>query len=399
MIEINGFGLNQWDTGRSVKITVEGATHAHFANQGDSKAVVKELKDEVVNIPDYLLQTGKQLCVYAVLVDSVEKRVTIESKIFSVKKRPRPADYVYEENQRDFIYALTEDAQAATADAKAVANELREARDAGEFNGRPGEQGPKGDKGEPGSALIDDSAVRNDASWSSLNTIDKLCPSFEKTGTLVQCEPVEGYPLEVHSDNDFGFVLTVCGKNLYNKTAYPLTTDGYPYRSLGSFSTSGNYRRTDFIPVRHLAGQTITLNYAPVTASNPGMAFYKYIPDVKSSDDCKNAFCGGGSGYNTNVPADAAYMCFSVAVGDKDKDIQIELGSTATEYEAYRGKTVTGEPGDVQIVPARKGQNFLFAYSVSDNATAVQITVNGRADPVAIIKKLTQAVLSLGGNI
>lgn len=41
--------------------------------------------------------------------------------------------------------------------------------------------------------------------WSSKNIVDKLCPAFEESGTLVTCWPVEGYPLEVVSTiNDKG---------------------------------------------------------------------------------------------------------------------------------------------------------------------------------------------------
>lgn len=94
MIEIIGTGLNQWDTGRSVKVTGIDASHVHFANPGDSKAPIIELVDSEAKIPDYLLQTGKQLCVYA-----VANGVTIERNIFPVKKREKPADYIYTETE------------------------------------------------------------------------------------------------------------------------------------------------------------------------------------------------------------------------------------------------------------------------------------------------------------
>lgn len=49
-----------------------------------------------------------------------------------------------------------------------------------------------------GGSSVDDSQIGEDA-WSSKNTVDKLCPSFTKSGSVVTCEPVEGYPLEVVS--------------------------------------------------------------------------------------------------------------------------------------------------------------------------------------------------------
>ena len=101
MIEIDGPELNQWDVGRSVKITGIEAEYAHFANKGDSKAVIMGVVDIDAKIPDFLLQSGKQLCVYA-----VKDGITLESKTFYVKKRERPENYVYEDDRRNYIYEL-----------------------------------------------------------------------------------------------------------------------------------------------------------------------------------------------------------------------------------------------------------------------------------------------------
>lgn len=116
MIEIFGTELFQWDTGRSVKVTEIEADHVHFANKGDSKAVIMDIADSLAKIPDYLLQTGKQLCVYA-----VKNGVTVESKIIYVKTRERPESYVYEDDQRNYIYALITNAEAAVEAANQAA--------------------------------------------------------------------------------------------------------------------------------------------------------------------------------------------------------------------------------------------------------------------------------------
>lgn len=110
--------LSQWDVGRSVTISGTNATHIHFANQGDSKAVITEITDGSAKIPDYLLQTGKPVIAYAVL-----DGVTLESKSFPVRKRERPENYVYEDDQRNYIYELIANAEDAVKDAiLAVAN-------------------------------------------------------------------------------------------------------------------------------------------------------------------------------------------------------------------------------------------------------------------------------------
>ena len=104
--------LSQWDVGRSVSISDSNATHIHFANQGDSKAVIIEIKDGSAKIPDYLLQTGKTVIAYAVL-----DGVTLESKSYSVRKRERPENYIYEDDQRNYIYELITDTENAVKNA------------------------------------------------------------------------------------------------------------------------------------------------------------------------------------------------------------------------------------------------------------------------------------------
>lgn len=116
MIEIIGPALNQWDTGRVVHITGIEAEYAHFANKGDSKAVILGIVDTHAKIPDFLLQTGKQLCVYA-----VKDGITVGTRTFYVQKRERPENYVYEDDQRNYIYELIQNAQTAADNATAVA--------------------------------------------------------------------------------------------------------------------------------------------------------------------------------------------------------------------------------------------------------------------------------------
>lgn len=116
--------LSQWDVGRSVKVTDSNATHIHFANKGDSKAVIIEIKEGSAKIPDYLLQTGKTVIAYA-----VQDGVTLEVKSFAVRKRERPENYVYDDDQRNYIYVLITNAETATVNANQAAELANEAAD------------------------------------------------------------------------------------------------------------------------------------------------------------------------------------------------------------------------------------------------------------------------------
>ena len=126
MIDLVGNALYQWDTGRRVQITGIEADEVHLANQGDSKAPIMDIADSQAKIPDYLLQTGKALCAYA-----VKDGITVESRTFHVHKRERPENYIYEDDQRNYIYALITNAEAAIEDAnKAAASANQAAGDA-----------------------------------------------------------------------------------------------------------------------------------------------------------------------------------------------------------------------------------------------------------------------------
>lgn len=117
-------------------------------------------------------------------------------------------------------------AEKNSAEAKSVADNLRNDAANGKFNGKDGAKGDKGDKGDTGprgpqgeqgvqgvqgekgdtgaqgpvgkdGVQIDDAAVSEDAPWSSKNIIDMLCPPLEESGNPVVCYPVAGYPLGV----------------------------------------------------------------------------------------------------------------------------------------------------------------------------------------------------------
>lgn len=286
-------------------------------------------------------------------------------------------------------------------------------------------------------AVVDDENICQKP-WSSKNTVDKLCPSFTASGSAVTCEPVEGYPLEVVSTiNDKGdywesITLRQSGKNLFDKTKYPFNPKNWINQNTGAVVGGDNgYSCTvDYIPISHLRGKTITLNHTP-GGSSPGMAFY----------DGNKIYISGKKGSAVVVPDTAVYMRFTVDNAYADgEDVQWEVGSVATAYEPYKGQTLTadfanlyeahvlfgsynwqtgvldtGDDGYYQHDPATD------TFTIIDNPSAYvpptvrniypvvgencfysdcgNTTVSGKADPVAIINKLTNAILSLGGNV
>ena len=104
-MKVIGTPLYQWENGRRMQIfPLLGmkVNAVHFSNLGDSEALVVEPKEEngmiVADIPNVLLQSGRNLVVYSVNVaqDCCE---TILESVFSIRPRPRPSDYVYTETE------------------------------------------------------------------------------------------------------------------------------------------------------------------------------------------------------------------------------------------------------------------------------------------------------------
>ena len=102
---IIGTPLYQWETGRQLKVVpLRGMSvdSVQFAHYGDSTALVVEPKKEngayVADIPNVLLCSDQNIVVYSVNV-SEDKTETLRECVFPVRKRAKPADYVYAETE------------------------------------------------------------------------------------------------------------------------------------------------------------------------------------------------------------------------------------------------------------------------------------------------------------
>lgn len=85
--------LWQWDT--NLKLTVDAdCSQVHFSNKVFGRSIDVDVVGGVAIIPDILLQTDKDLNVWA-FVGTAENGYTKISKVFKVNKRNKPADYVF----------------------------------------------------------------------------------------------------------------------------------------------------------------------------------------------------------------------------------------------------------------------------------------------------------------
>ena len=85
--------LWQWDTGRTLAVDAD-CSQVHFSNKVFGRSIDVDVVDGVAIIPDILLQTDKDLNVWA-FAGTAENGYTKISKTFKVNRRNKPADYVF----------------------------------------------------------------------------------------------------------------------------------------------------------------------------------------------------------------------------------------------------------------------------------------------------------------
>ena len=85
--------LWQWDTGRTLAVDAD-CSQVHFSNKVFGRAIDVDVVNGAAIIPDVLLQTDKDLNVWA-FVGTAENGYTKISKTFNVNRRNKPADYVF----------------------------------------------------------------------------------------------------------------------------------------------------------------------------------------------------------------------------------------------------------------------------------------------------------------
>ena len=133
MLELNDgrSELWQWDTGRTLTVDND-CSQVHFSNKVFGRSIDVNVADGVAIIPDVLLQTDKDLNVWA-FSGTAENGYTKISKTFKVNRRNKPADYVFTPVEQTTIDEIA-----------AIAQSVRDDADAGLFDGKDGQDGADG---------------------------------------------------------------------------------------------------------------------------------------------------------------------------------------------------------------------------------------------------------------
>lgn len=223
--------------------------------------------------------------------------------------------------------------------------------------------------------VVDDENISTETTWSSQNIVDKLCPSFNESGAMVACKPLEGLPLEVVShivpkqagsgDPSLTNIRPITGYDSVKLSRTGKNLLAYPYQETtntnygmswldngdGSitlngtttvdwltfcFHTGENLKKIRFVP-----GATYIFNAPPT-----GLSFVVAYKDETGKEHyvAPGQVIAWGDGYELTL----CYLQINYA-GTTFNNVtfypQIELGTVATPFEPYKGDTFTIDIG------------------------------------------------------
>lgn len=90
--------LWQWDTGRYLEVTGTTATEIHFSRDGARSSHTVQIEGGKAKIPDHMLIRDSKLAAYIVEDDDTGEK-TVFKQTFDIRRRPKPDDYIYTEQE------------------------------------------------------------------------------------------------------------------------------------------------------------------------------------------------------------------------------------------------------------------------------------------------------------
>ena len=248
-------------------------------------------------------------------------------------------------------------------------------------------------------AVTDDSVVSKKP-WSSMNTVDKLCPTFTETGSVVICEPVEGYPLHVVSKFDAKQSGTgdPSPDNVRTITGCDSLTLMYGMKHTVSFGQTvygGTYDwQSGVLKIEVGCGKVKDFDWD----TNGASVFSTYDLIGRTPLGGRGLLCSHYKEVADNDLYESSY-CFSTS-GKGVLHIIDNRFDTVDEFVANMGECQIlydlFDPIFVQLAP----QEFLAlgGFSILSCDTG-EITVTGRTSPVAHFEDITDELTLKCGNL
>ena len=153
-----------------------------------------------------------------------------------------------------------------------------------------------------------------------------------------------------------GVSVTRAGKNLLP----PVFSNGYYDINNGEFVSSSNWKALEKIKCTPSTTYTLSGSSYGVGGTNGNFVYW---------DENNRYLTNGGTGSTITTPERACWMAFYIGSRYFTETMQLELGTTATDYEPYTGETITQEFVDAQ-------GNTLTVYGGESEIVGGVLTVN-----------------------
>lgn len=285
---------------------------------------------------------------------------------------------------------------------------------------------------------MDDERVSETTTWSSAKIISSVSQSFSQSGSIITCHPVEGSPLHVVSeitavqegtgdpspDNVRPIVgynsanLVRCGKNLFDVDVIESYT--FPGDSYITNNGDGSITVTT-VATNSAAGTRKSLNQL-CHMIKPNI----YILTANSTGTEKRFYSATWEEYGTwnfgsqktllSSMMDSSVWAYASGANTTAtiSNIQIELGTTATTYEPYRGKTYTADFPDTvyggtldwttgiltkthEYIASYQGESVGDEWISSTGLLSTGAEVLYRLDEPEVIQLSPQQILAISG--
>ena len=292
---------------------------------------------------------------------------------------------------------------------------------------------------------MDDEQVYSGTTWSSAKIISSVSQSFQQSGSIITCQPVEGSELHVVSeitavqegegdpspDNVRPIVgwtganMVRCGKNLLDISNCTM----FSAKLLDANSSSIRSNINNYYFSGLLLNKTYgyAISNAVMTFSQKQIIDGKMIsiieyssPSSEKSSTSSNSVTKQVGAYtarrydNIELRTNRSVTQFTDTTTVID-NLQLELGTTATAYEPYRGKTYTADFGETvyggtldwttgiltkthEYIASYQGESVGDEWISSTGSLSTGAEVLYRLDEPEVIQLSPQQVLAISGT-
>ena len=301
--------LWQWDTGRALTVDAD-CSQVHFSNKVFGRSIDVDVAGGVAIIPDILLQTDKDLNVWA-FVGTAENGYTKISKTFKVNRRNKPADYVFTPTDQMTLHTIQSqigDLADLTTKAKdtlvAAINEAAKSGGGGvALDTTLTQSGQAADAKATGDALRSLSEeIANQAGKMPLDTfIDNVDVDYaydEATGAYYTV--IRIYKQKLDGSYQYPFVYAPNGAGAGDKSTYDMTVEAGWLLAINSGVFNTSTKKPDGIVIQNriVVQNTPSATHSqckPLTIdSNGDLGFAAYDADAKElvASGIVSAVCG-----------------------------------------------------------------------------------------------------------